>query len=190
MGQRKVEIKRIQDKNCRQVAFCKRRKVLLKKAKELSILCDVDVAVLIISHRGRLHEYSSNNRSYGQAHVGFTKLDLRSGYWQVRIAESDEPITNCALNDVKDLRSFLGLANYYRKFIPCYSNEEASLKALLKNNVQWFWSEKCDGEFPSLKETIATEPIMKLPHFEMSFEVHTDASDKAVEVFRCKKVIE
>ncbi|XP_049398138.1 protein MADS AFFECTING FLOWERING 5-like isoform X1 [Solanum stenotomum] len=61
MGRRKVEIKRIQDKNCRQVAFCKRRKGLLKKAKEISVLCDVDVAVVIISNRGRLHEFSSNN---------------------------------------------------------------------------------------------------------------------------------
>ncbi|TMW91389.1 hypothetical protein EJD97_014406 [Solanum chilense] len=63
MGRRKVEIKRIQDKNCRQVAFCKRRKGLLKKAKEISVLCDVDVAVVIISNRGRLHEFSSNNRT-------------------------------------------------------------------------------------------------------------------------------
>ncbi|KAF3642375.1 putative protein MADS AFFECTING FLOWERING 5-like isoform X2 [Capsicum annuum] len=63
MGRRKVEIKRIQDKNCRQVAFCKRRKGLLKKAKELSILCDVDVGVVIISNRGRLHEFASTNRS-------------------------------------------------------------------------------------------------------------------------------
>ncbi|KAK6773184.1 hypothetical protein RDI58_028422 [Solanum bulbocastanum] len=65
MGRRKVEIKRIQDKNCRQVAFCKRRKGLLKKAKEISILCDVDVAVVIISNRGRLHEFSSNNSLSG-----------------------------------------------------------------------------------------------------------------------------
>ncbi|NP_001352612.1 MADS-box transcription factor [Solanum lycopersicum] len=78
MGRRKVEIKRIQDKNCRQVAFCKRRKGLLKKAKEISILCDVDVAVVIISNRGRLHEFSSNNsmtamlRRY-ESHVGAEK---------------------------------------------------------------------------------------------------------------------
>ncbi|PHU06742.1 hypothetical protein BC332_23231 [Capsicum chinense] len=65
MGRRKVEIKRIQDKNCRQVAFCKRRKGLLKKAKELSILCDVDVGVVIISNRGRLHEFASTNSLTG-----------------------------------------------------------------------------------------------------------------------------
>ncbi|MCD9641013.1 MADS-box transcription factor 21 [Datura stramonium] len=67
MGRKKVEIKRIEDKNCRQVAFCKRRKGLLKKAKELSILCDVDVAVVIISNRGKLHEFSSTNRSISMA---------------------------------------------------------------------------------------------------------------------------
>ncbi|CAN4115582.1 unnamed protein product [Withania somnifera] len=65
MGRRKVEIKRIQDNNCRQVAFCKRRKGLLKKAKELSILCDVDIAVIIISNLGRLHEFSSTNSLTG-----------------------------------------------------------------------------------------------------------------------------
>ncbi|KAM3338096.1 agamous-like MADS-box protein AGL31 isoform X1 [Capsicum galapagoense] len=65
MGRRKVEIKRIEDKSCRQIAFCKRRKGLMKKARELSILCDVDVGVVIISNRGRLHEFSSTNSLTG-----------------------------------------------------------------------------------------------------------------------------
>ncbi|PHU06738.1 MADS-box transcription factor 21 [Capsicum chinense] len=71
MGRRKVEIKRIEDKSCRQIAFCKRRKGLMKKARELSILCDVDVGVVIISNRGRLHEFSSTNRSCFAFHSGF-----------------------------------------------------------------------------------------------------------------------
>ncbi|XP_059287271.1 agamous-like MADS-box protein AGL70 [Lycium ferocissimum] len=65
MGRKKVEIKRIQEKSCRQVAFCKRRKGLLKKAKDLSIMCDVDVAVVIISNSGRLYEFSSSNSLTG-----------------------------------------------------------------------------------------------------------------------------
>ncbi|KAF3614836.1 putative classical arabinogalactan protein 5-like [Capsicum annuum] len=67
IGRRKLEIKRIQDKNCRQVAFCKRRQGLIKKANELSILCNVDVGVVIISKNGtgRLHEYSSTNSVTG-----------------------------------------------------------------------------------------------------------------------------
>ncbi|PHT66290.1 hypothetical protein T459_30715 [Capsicum annuum] len=67
MGRRKLEIKRIEDKRCRQVAFSKRRKGLIKKANALSILCDVDVGVVIISNNGtaRLHEYSSTNSVTG-----------------------------------------------------------------------------------------------------------------------------
>ncbi|XP_060173265.1 agamous-like MADS-box protein AGL27 [Lycium barbarum] len=65
MGRKKVEIKRIQEKSCRQVAFCKRRKGLLKKAKELSILCDVDVVVVIFSNNGKLYEFSNTNSLTG-----------------------------------------------------------------------------------------------------------------------------
>ncbi|WMV29188.1 hypothetical protein MTR67_022573 [Solanum verrucosum] len=61
MGRKKVEIKRIEDKSSRQATFSKRRNGLMKKAKQLSILCDVDVAVLVFSSRGRLFEFSSTN---------------------------------------------------------------------------------------------------------------------------------
>ncbi|XP_011086822.1 MADS-box transcription factor 7-like isoform X2 [Sesamum indicum] len=61
MGRRKLEIKRIEDKSARQVTFTKRRKGLLKKAKELSVLCDVDVGVIIFSSRGKLYHYCSTN---------------------------------------------------------------------------------------------------------------------------------
>uniref|UniRef100_A0A0V0HPI5 Putative ovule protein n=1 Tax=Solanum chacoense TaxID=4108 RepID=A0A0V0HPI5_SOLCH len=64
MGRKKVEIKRIEDKSSRQATFSKRRNGLMKKAKQLSILCDVDVAVLVFSSRGRLFEFSSTNRFF------------------------------------------------------------------------------------------------------------------------------
>ncbi|XP_049355731.1 agamous-like MADS-box protein AGL70 [Solanum verrucosum] len=65
MGRRKLEIKRIESKSNRQMSFCKRSKGLMKKAKEISILCDVDVAVVLISNRGKLHEFSSTNSLTG-----------------------------------------------------------------------------------------------------------------------------
>ncbi|XP_060214218.1 agamous-like MADS-box protein AGL27 [Lycium barbarum] len=68
MGRKKVEIKRIEDKNSRQATFSKRRNGLTKKAKQLSILCDVDVAVLVFSSRGRLFEFSSTNSLTGIIH--------------------------------------------------------------------------------------------------------------------------
>jgi len=60
MGRGKIEIKRIENTTNRQVTFCKRRNGLLKKAYELSVLCDAEVALIVFSTRGRLYEYSNN----------------------------------------------------------------------------------------------------------------------------------
>ncbi|KAK8608124.1 hypothetical protein V6N13_023555 [Hibiscus sabdariffa] len=57
----KIEIKRIENTTSRQVTFCKRRNGLLKKAYELSVLCDADVALIVFSTRGRLYEYANNS---------------------------------------------------------------------------------------------------------------------------------
>jgi MADS-box transcription factor len=59
-GKGKTEIKRIENTTNRQVTFCKRRNGLLKKAYELSVLCDAEVALIVFSSRGRLYEYSNN----------------------------------------------------------------------------------------------------------------------------------
>ena len=59
MGRGKIEIKKIENLNSRQVTFSKRRSGLLKKAKELSVLCDAEVAVIIFSSTGKLYEFSN-----------------------------------------------------------------------------------------------------------------------------------
>lgn len=60
-GRGKIEIKRIENTTNRQVTFCKRRNGLLKKAYELSVLCDAEVALVVFSSRGRLYEYANNS---------------------------------------------------------------------------------------------------------------------------------
>ncbi|CAN6565023.1 unnamed protein product [Malus baccata var. baccata] len=57
----KIEIKRIENDTSRQVTFSKRRNGLLKKAFELSVLCDAEVAVIIFSQKGRINEFSSSD---------------------------------------------------------------------------------------------------------------------------------
>lgn len=59
MGRGKIVIRRIDDTASRQITFSKRRSGLLKKAKELAILCDAEVGVLIFSSTGKLHDYAS-----------------------------------------------------------------------------------------------------------------------------------
>ncbi len=64
MGRGRVELKRIENKVNRQVTFAKRRSGLLKKAYELSILCDAEVALIIFSNRGKLYEFCSGPTRY------------------------------------------------------------------------------------------------------------------------------
>ncbi|KAM7472548.1 hypothetical protein LguiA_010731 [Lonicera macranthoides] len=59
MGRGKIEIKKIENVNSRQVTFSKRRAGLLKKARELAVLCDAEVGVIVFSNTGRLFEFSS-----------------------------------------------------------------------------------------------------------------------------------
>ncbi|XP_021970064.1 agamous-like MADS-box protein MADS4 isoform X1 [Helianthus annuus] len=63
MGRGRVELKRIENKINRQVTFAKRRNGLLKKAYELSVLCDAEVALIIFSSRGKLFEFCSSSSS-------------------------------------------------------------------------------------------------------------------------------
>ncbi|KAG0495876.1 hypothetical protein HPP92_000567 [Vanilla planifolia] len=72
----KKEIKRIENTTNRQVTFCKRRNGLLKKAYELSVLCDAEVALIIFSSRGRLYEYANNSFSEGSSSELQAMMDL------------------------------------------------------------------------------------------------------------------
>ncbi|OEL35853.1 MADS-box transcription factor 13 [Dichanthelium oligosanthes] len=74
MGRGRIEIKRIENNTNRQVTFSKRRNGLIKKAYELSVLCDAEVALIVFSSRGRLYEYSNNSvkatiERYKKAHA-------------------------------------------------------------------------------------------------------------------------
>ncbi|XP_016167260.1 uncharacterized protein LOC107609750 [Arachis ipaensis] len=80
-------------------------------------------------------------------------------------------------NKVSELRSFLGLANYYRRFIKGYSAKAAPLTDLLKKNHSWEWSKECQKAFDELKAAITKGPVLALPDYSKVFEVHTDASD-------------
>ncbi|CAN6859800.1 unnamed protein product [Brassica oleracea] len=72
MGRRKVEIKLIENKNSRQVTFSKRRTGLIEKARQLSVLCESSVAVLVVSASGKLYNSSSGDKTLE------LKISLRS----------------------------------------------------------------------------------------------------------------
>ena len=60
---------------------------------------------------------------------------------------------------VTKLRSFLGLANYYRKFVKGYSRKTTPLIKLLKNSIPWKWFEECQVAVDNLKWAMYRDPI-------------------------------
>ncbi|KAE8717725.1 Detected protein of unknown function [Hibiscus syriacus] len=81
---------------------------------------------------------------------------------------------------VSEMRSFLGLVNYYRRFIQGYSTRASPLTDLLKKGKAWEWSEQCQKAFEDLKAAVSQEPVLALPDFTIPFEVHADVSDFAI----------
>ena len=78
--------------------------------------------------------------------------------------------------DVHQLRSFVGLAQYFRKFIQAFPDMIAPLIALFKKGAGYNWSHACNIAFKQVKTALTTAPCLKLPDPDESFTVITDAS--------------
>ncbi|KAL8233706.1 hypothetical protein R6Q59_019806 [Mikania micrantha] len=96
MARKKIKIKRIDNITARQVTFSKRRRGLLKKAQELSVLCDADVALIIFSATGKLFEYASSSM---EEILGKYKLHSNKDANKV-----DEPSLNLQLEKSDEMR--------------------------------------------------------------------------------------
>jgi hypothetical protein len=80
----------------------------------------------------------------------------------------------------KRVRSFLGLANYYRRFVKGFSQISAPLRALLKADAKFEWTPQCQEAFEKLKGMLINAPILKLPDFNRPFVLTTDASTSGI----------
>ena len=80
----------------------------------------------------------------------------------------------------KEIKQFLGLSGYYRRFLPNYAQLVKPLTSLLKKNVEFTFNEKCVKAFERCKVLLTTAPILQYPDFEKDFIITTDASLNAI----------
>ncbi|KAG5535222.1 hypothetical protein RHGRI_023114 [Rhododendron griersonianum] len=110
MGRGRVELKRIENKINRQVTFAKRRNGLLKKAYELSVLCDAEVALIIFSNRGKLYEFCSTSKQLLGEDLGPLNIkelenlehQLETSLKQIRSIKCDSDLVNLQTQSMLD----------------------------------------------------------------------------------------
>jgi hypothetical protein len=81
-----------------------------------------------------------------------------------------------APKDVRGIKSFIGMAGYYRRFIEGFSKIARPMTALLANKVEFKWTLACQKSFETLKEKLTTAPVLILPDVPKPFSVYCDAS--------------
>uniref|UniRef100_A0A2N9GI96 RNA-directed DNA polymerase n=1 Tax=Fagus sylvatica TaxID=28930 RepID=A0A2N9GI96_FAGSY len=156
----------------------------------------------------------------------FSKIDLKSGYHQIRMKEGDEwktafktkyglyewlvmpfGLTNAPkyfheINEpcptttgievdeekvkaikewptpksITEVRSFHGLASFYRRFVKDFSTLAAPLTEVIKKNVGFHWGADQENAFATIKERLCSAPVLALPDFNKTFEIECDAS--------------
>ncbi|XP_028802960.1 uncharacterized protein LOC114758115 [Neltuma alba] len=81
---------------------------------------------------------------------------------------------------VTEVRSFVGLAGYYRRFIKGFSQIAMPLTKLTKKDQPFIWSEKCEAAFQELKAKLTTAPVLTIPDPSKPYTLYTDASLKGL----------
>ena len=79
-----------------------------------------------------------------------------------------------------ELRAFLGMVGYYRRFIPHYAETAEPLYHLLKKNTKFEWTEKCEETFNACKNMLVQAPILRRPDFKRPFQIVCDASNMGI----------
>lgn len=79
-----------------------------------------------------------------------------------------------------EVRSFLGLASYYRRFVQKFSDVVKPLTNLTKKDQPFIWTGECEEAFAAMKESLTTAPILAYPRLEVGFILDTDASNFAL----------
>ncbi|KAK1687113.1 hypothetical protein QYE76_047961 [Lolium multiflorum] len=90
--------------------------------------------------------------------------------------QKSRPLQNGKSQPLTEVRAFLGLAGYYRRFVEGFSSIARPMTQLLKKDKKFDWTDKCEESFQKLKARLTTAPILIMPDITKPFDVYCDAS--------------
>ncbi|KAL2522999.1 Developmental protein SEPALLATA 2 [Forsythia ovata] len=161
MGRGRVELKRIENKINRQVTFAKRRNGLLKKAYELSVLCDAEVALIIFSNRGKLYEFCSSSNM-----LKTLERYQKCSYGSLEVNNSTKDLEESSYREYSKLKSkYESLQRYQRHLLgdelgPLNINDLEHLEHQLETSLKHIRSTRTQVMLDQLSDLQAKEKMM------------------------------
>ncbi|CAA0806698.1 Uncharacterized mitochondrial protein AtMg00860, partial [Striga hermonthica] len=130
-------------------------------------------------------------------HEEHLRAVLKCEFWLQRVAFLGHIITSAGIEvypskiaavqnwsapkNLSEVRSFLGLAGYYRRFIEGFSKIALPLSHLTRKSVKFEWTNRCESSFQELKRRLTTAPVLTIPDPSRSFTIYSDASRQGLE---------
>nr|QQL01550.1 SEPALLATA 1/2 [Ceropegia sandersonii] len=160
MGRGRVELKRIENKINRQVTFAKRRNGLLKKAYELSVLCDAEVALIIFSNRGKLYEFCSSANM-----LKTLERYQRSNFGAVEVSQATKDLEQSSYREYIKLKTkYESLQRYQRHLLgddlgPLNMNDLEHLEHQLETSLKHIRSTRTQAMLDQLSDLQTKEKL-------------------------------
>jgi len=111
--------------------------------------------------------------------IGFLGVVIGPGGIEMEKEKVDEVPSWPKPKNMKDVRKFLGLTNYYRRFIKDFAQVARPMNMLTRKDVKWQWEEEQQKAFDELKRIFTTKPVLAAPDLDKEFRVEADASNYA-----------
>jgi len=109
--------------------------------------------------------------------IGFLGVVIKPSGIEIEKEKVDGVLSWLEPRNVKDVRKFLGLTNYYRRFIKNFAQVARPMNVLMRKDIKWQWEEEQQKAFDELKRVFTTRPVLAAPDLDKEFRVEADASN-------------
>jgi len=113
--------------------------------------------------------------------IGFLGIVIEPSGIEMEKEKMDGVLSWPEPRNMKDIRKFLGLANYYRRFIKDFAQVVRPINVLMRKDMKWRWKGEEQAIFDKLKKTFTIRPVLAAPDLDKEFRVEADTSNYATE---------